>query len=99
MPRFICLSREDDSFLYRADSLSQAKGFADASEIPCRITAELDTFNAVENLYQITVVDAETGQTIMSGPIVDLFEAADAIGFLKLVLIPVGIEQEVDDAR
>lgn len=100
MPRFICLSREDDSFLYDADTLSQAKGFSDGCEIPCRITAELDTLNAVENLYRICAVDAQTGQTVMSGPIVELYEAADCIGFLKLVLVPVGVEQEVNnDAR
>lgn len=89
MSRFLCLSRETDAVLYRAESLGQARGFSAGCEIPSRIVCALDSMTSTEFLYRIVVLDDDTGQVVCSGPIVDLLEAADALCGLRLVLMPI----------
>lgn len=89
MSRFLCLSREDNTCLYEAETLPQARGFVAGCDIPSRIVCALDGMTSTEFMYQIQVIDDDSGQVVCSGPIVDLLEAADALCGLRLVLMPV----------
>lgn len=95
MPRFLCMSRENNAMLYEAETLPQARGFVEGTETPCRIACELDLIGSTECYYRIVVIDEPTGQVVAEGPIVDLFEAPDAVAFLKLVLMPINSGKEV----
>lgn len=86
--RFYVLDRETGDCRYQAPTLSQAKGFADGIDEPCRIVAGVDSF-AAELHYQISLVDESTGQVVAYGPTIDLFDAPELLCNLKIVLLPV----------
>lgn len=77
-----------DAIRYKAHSLAQAQGYVDARD-DHSVIAVSAVRCAPELLYQVCIMDGSTGQVVAHGPVVDLYEAPDLIGDLRIVILPV----------
>jgi hypothetical protein len=82
------LDRESGRTVYRAKSIAQAQGFIDRRRKPSIIALSASTF-AAQDRYQLAMVDSTSGQVISRGPVVNLFDAAELLCDLRLVILPV----------
>ena len=83
---FLVLDRIEKRVLYEADSLSQARGYCDASEHLCMVTTITEA-HCSEWKYRIHLID-KSGQILCSGPFIDLYEAEELLCSLRVVLLP-----------
>lgn len=88
MSPFVVLDRKTHTPLYEAESLSQAKGFADAHEEPCAIAGVVESRNCHEFLYRLCVIDEGSGQIVAEISTVDVLDAADLFCRLRIALVP-----------
>jgi hypothetical protein len=86
-PTCFVLDHHTHRVIYKAASLAQATGFVDRRKRSSIIAVSASSF-ATEFLYKIAVIDTTSGQVIATGPIVELFEAADALCDLRIVILP-----------
>ena len=91
MSHFWVLDRTTKAVLYEGESLAQAKGFTDGYEGATIIATVTESCRS-EWLYQIQLRDEASGQVVAQGPTVDLSTAADLLGNLRVVVMPIDHE-------
>lgn len=89
MPQFLIVSRDDDAVLHTAQTLTEARGYAEGCEQSTKIAMLVDMKKDQEFQYQIVVIDEPSGRVLMEGPVLDIDEIDQKFGYMRICIMPV----------